>query len=46
MLATTDLSLAIIAEMIGYAHTEYFSTVFRKKVGVSPSEFRGRIQTD
>jgi LacI family transcriptional regulator len=40
LLAETDLSLPIIAEKIGVEHAEYLSRIFKKRVGVTPSEFR------
>ena len=29
-----------IAEMVGYSNVSYFSTIFKKKYGVNPYEFR------
>jgi LacI family transcriptional regulator len=40
LLSETDLSLAVIAERAGFAHVEYLSVVFKKKVGVPPSRYR------
>ena len=40
MLATTDLSLEIISERLHYSSRNYFSKVFRKHFGISPSEYR------
>ena len=42
LLAETDFSLPIIAEKIGLEHAEYLSRIFKKRVGMTPSEFRGR----
>ena len=40
LLKTTDEKTYIIAEMVGYADQNYFSYVFKKKYGVSPSKYR------
>ncbi len=42
LLAETDFSLPIIAEKIGLEHTEYLSRIFKKRVGITPSEFRAQ----
>ena len=40
-----DLSIAEIAFKTGFSSATYFSTVFRSKLGVSPSEFKeGKIK--
>lgn len=39
-LNTTDDKSYIIAEKVGYAEANYFSYVFKKKFGVSPSKYR------
>lgn len=44
LLTETDYSLATIAEMIGFEHTEYISRIFRKKVGMTPGQFRAQAQ--
>jgi len=36
----SDNSIKEIAHSLGFEHSHYFSTLFKKKVGVSPSEFR------
>jgi LacI family transcriptional regulator len=41
-LAETDFSLAYIAEKIGFAHTEYFNRIFKKKTGMTPAQFRAQ----
>lgn len=43
MLRTTDLRVYEIAERTGFSNIHYFSMVFKKGVGVTPSEFRKRI---
>jgi LacI family transcriptional regulator len=42
LLAETDFSLPIIAEKIGLEHTEYLSRIFKKRIGMTPSEFRAQ----
>ena len=38
--------LTDIAEALGFSTLYYFSVVFKKEVGVSPSEYRKRYSTD
>lgn len=40
LLMNPKLKLADVAERIGYQDMRHFSTVFRKKYGVTPSEYR------
>ncbi|ERI94586.1 response regulator receiver domain protein [Clostridiales bacterium oral taxon 876 str. F0540] len=40
LLRTTNLKAFEIAEKVGYSEPNYFSYSFKKKFGVSPSEFR------
>lgn len=40
LLQTTDLQMVEIAEETGYASQHYFSTAFKKFVGVSPNQYR------
>jgi len=42
LLAGTGLKLYEITEAIGYSHTSYFTSVFKKHVGLTPSEYRMR----
>ena len=44
LLTTTDKTIAEIAYEIGYNEKSYFSKVFRKKSGQTPSEFREEMQ--
>ncbi|MRH43815.1 response regulator [Aquibacillus halophilus] len=41
LLKTTDMTIRDIAEEVGYESQHYFSTTFRKNVGVSPKQFKG-----
>jgi two component transcriptional regulator, araC family len=43
LLKTTDEKTYIIAEKVGYGDQNYFSYVFKKKYGVSPSKYRQQI---
>lgn len=40
LLNTTDYKSYMIAERVGYPEANYFSYVFKKKFGVSPSKYR------
>ena len=40
LLRTSSLSISKIAAQIGYQDTKYFSRIFRKATGISPTEFR------
>ncbi len=42
MLLETDLSVAQIAEKVGFSDIYYFSRVFKKLVGISPAKTRNR----
>lgn len=39
-----DLKIYEIAERVGYATQHYFSTVFKKNLGVSPAEYRRKMK--
>lgn len=41
LLRDTDMKLARIATLCGYANANRFSTVFRRTSGITPSRFRG-----
>lgn len=45
LLETTDLSITNIAIDLGFEDSGYFSKVFKKIIGVSPSEFRNMDNT-
>jgi AraC-like DNA-binding protein len=38
----TTNALVEIAERAGFSHVEYLSVVFKKKIGVPPSQYRAR----
>ncbi len=40
LLTTTDLSITEISERVGFYYQRHFSTLFKKKVGVTPSTYR------
>ena len=45
LLETTDYSIGEIAGLIGYDNALYFSRLFHKHVGMSPKEYRKRVNT-
>ena len=40
LLMETDMKLAAIARLTGFKHPEYLSTLFKKELGITPSQFR------
>ena len=42
LLKNTDEKTYIIADQVGYSDANYFSYVFKKQFGMSPSRYRGR----
>lgn len=40
LLIETDLSILDIAESVGYDNPTYFSMLFKREIGISPSDFR------
>ena len=40
LLLTTDLPIGNIAQLCGFADSNYFSTAFKKSYGLSPAQFR------
>lgn len=41
----TTLSVASISEQVGFNDVNYFSKVFKKHTGTSPSEYRGKLRS-
>lgn len=46
LIAERSLSLKEICYEVGYKDPNYFSRVFKKAVGISPSEYRQQIETE
>ncbi len=44
LLNTTDLSIEEIGDLIGLHNTSYFSTLFKKEIGVSPKQYRDNLK--
>ena len=40
LLQTTPMPVAVIGQQVGYDDQLYFSRVFKKRVGMSPSDYR------
>lgn len=40
ILSNDDLNISLISEMVGYTDPHYFSRIFSKTTGMSPSEFK------
>lgn len=45
LLRTTNLKCSEIGYQCGYNDSHYFSTIFKKKTGFSPQQFRGQSQS-
>lgn len=46
LLETTNYNVTEIAEIVGYDNPLYFSRIFKKQSGMSPSEFRKQLQDE
>lgn len=42
LLETTSYNITEIAEIVGYSNPLYFSRLFKKQMGISPSEYRNK----
>lgn len=45
LLNTTNLSIEEIGDLIGLNNTPYFSTLFKKEIGVSPKKYRDNLRS-
>ena len=45
MLTTTDMTMSEISDALGFSTQRYFSTFFKKKTGMSPSQFKNQPLT-
>lgn len=45
LLSTTDMSVTDIAQETGYCHSDYLSAQFKKKTGMTPSEYRRKAKS-
>lgn len=45
LLETTNYNVTEISDIVGYDNPLYFSRIFKKQSGLSPSEFRKQLQT-
>lgn len=43
MLETTDLAVEAVADEVGYENPSFFNRLFRRKVGISPAQYRTRF---
>ena len=43
LLETTNYNVTEISEIVGYDNPLYFSRLFKKQIGMSPSEFRKHL---
>nr|WP_275446364.1 AraC family transcriptional regulator [Paenibacillus sp. ACRSA] len=43
MLVTSDVPVQLIAQAVGITDPFYFSRVFKKRVGISPTQYRGKF---
>ena len=46
LLSDTNYPIAQIATMIGYEHSTYFFSIFKRMIGVTPTEYRRRHQKE
>ncbi len=44
LLSKTQVEISEIASRVGFRNQNYFATVFRKQEGITPSEFRKKLQ--
>ena len=46
LLETTDYNVTEIGNIVGYDNPLYFSRIFKKQKGVSPSEYRVQLKKE
>ena len=46
LLSDTNYPIAQIAPMIGYEHSTYFFSIFKRMIGLTPAEYRRRHQKE
>ena len=46
LLENTDYTVAEISRLVGYEDQLYFSRLFKKQNGLSPSQFRRQVQRE
>lgn len=44
LLAETEHSIHLIAELVGYEHVEYFNVVFKREMGQTPGQYRRQVR--
>ncbi|OYP49053.1 hypothetical protein CG709_02875 [Lachnotalea glycerini] len=44
LLLNSSFQIAEVARLIGYGNALYFSRLFKKNIGVSPTEYRQQIR--
>jgi transcriptional regulator GlxA family with amidase domain len=45
VLETTDLSVEAVAVQVGYEDASFFGRLFRRKVGLTPAQYRRRFRS-
>lgn len=43
LLSKTNLEIGLIASKVGFRNQNYFTTVFRKQEGITPSDYRNKV---
>lgn len=46
LLNATNLSIEEIGDLVGLSNTSYFSTLFKKEIGVSPKQYRDQLKSN
>ena len=45
MLETTQLTIDAVANQVGYEDASFFGKLFRRKVGLTPTQYRKRFRS-